>query len=141
MILFRVLICRSNHNFLGNYDPSRQNLPGNQGFEVLISRGLNFPLHRKWIEEIFIINTTLFFLRSHRFWLFTYSIKSYWQETIFFPFLVTMMKLNFKWLTWKGYLNFCALSCYTWRPWWNVTEFTSNIIYFDFWFSIVKVRI
>ena len=38
MRLFRVLIYRSDHNFLGNYDPWRQKLPGNQDFEVLISR-------------------------------------------------------------------------------------------------------
>ena len=41
VILFGVLIYCSDHNFPGNYNPWSQNF-----FGVLISRGLNFPLHR-----------------------------------------------------------------------------------------------
>ena len=49
VIVFQVLSYCSDHNFPWNYDTWRQNLPGNQDFEVLISRGLNFPLHRKTV--------------------------------------------------------------------------------------------
>ena len=49
---FLSLNLRSDHNFPGNYDPWRQKLPGNQDFEVLISRSFNFLLHRQKFSSV-----------------------------------------------------------------------------------------